>query len=79
MVLGFVVLVLLNAFYESKVRKQASAWDLEKASIERIMLIWWRILPLAKKSASMASRIGLSAKRMSICRSPIGSILVKLR
>ena len=34
-VLGFVLLVLLNAFYESKVRKQATAWDLEKAPIER--------------------------------------------
>ena len=32
-VLGFVALVLLNAFYEAKVRKQATVWDLEKAPI----------------------------------------------
>lgn len=34
-VLGFVALVLLNAFYESKVRRRSTAWDLEKAPIER--------------------------------------------
>lgn len=33
--LGFVALILLNAYYESRVRKRWTAWDLEKAPIER--------------------------------------------
>ena len=34
-VLGFILVILLNAFYESKVREQYIRWDLEKAPIER--------------------------------------------
>ena len=34
-VLGFIVLILINAFYDSRVRKQMTVWDLEKAPIER--------------------------------------------
>ena len=34
-VLGFVLLILINAFYDSRVRKQLTVWDLEKAPIER--------------------------------------------
>mgnify|MGYP001086233161 CR=1 FL=1 len=34
-VVGFILVILLNAFYESKVRERYARWDLEKAPIER--------------------------------------------